>query len=86
MRHRTFIPVLLLALSLTAPALHAQAASKPAGLAERGSVRSPSMTIACSCPGAPSQVSSVLRFSPIVGFENSLVGIPASHSAEARPG
>jgi hypothetical protein len=31
-------------------------------------------------------LSSVLRFSLIVGFENSLVGIPASHSAGARPG
>ena len=30
MRHRTFIPALLLALPLAAPALHAQAASKPA--------------------------------------------------------
>jgi hypothetical protein len=31
-------------------------------------------------------VSSVLRFSRIMGFENSLVGIPANHSAGASPG
>lgn len=31
-------------------------------------------------------VSSVLRFSPIMGFENSLVGVLASHSAGANPG
>jgi hypothetical protein len=31
-------------------------------------------------------VSSVLRFSPKVGFENSLVGISDSHSAGASPG
>jgi hypothetical protein len=31
-------------------------------------------------------LSSVLRFSLIVGFENSLVGIPANHSAGASPG
>jgi len=30
--------------------------------------------------------SSVLRFYAIVAFENSLVGIPANHSAGARPG
>ena len=34
----------------------------------------------------PQPVSSVLRFSLIVGFENSLVGVPANHSAGARPG
>ncbi len=33
-----------------------------------------------------SNLSSVLRFSLIVGFENSLVGISANHSAGARPG
>jgi hypothetical protein len=31
-------------------------------------------------------LSSVLRFSLNVGFENSLVGLPANHSAGARPG
>ena len=31
-------------------------------------------------------LSSVQRFSVIVGFENSLVGVPANHSAGARPG
>ena len=31
------------------------------------------------------RVSSVLRFSPKVGFENSLVGIPANHSAGRAP-
>jgi hypothetical protein len=31
-------------------------------------------------------VSSVLRFCLIMGFENSPVGIPANHSAGARPG
>src|SRR5438105_9277496 len=36
--------------------------------------------------GGPAQVSSVLRFSPIMGFENSLVGISANHSAGASPG
>jgi len=35
---------------------------------------------------AKNALSSVLRFSPIVGFENSLVGIPANHSAGASPG
>src|ERR1700740_1407383 len=32
------------------------------------------------------ELSSVLRFSLIVGFENSLVGIPANPSAGASPG
>src|SRR5438045_7210194 len=32
------------------------------------------------------RLSSVLRFSLIMGFENSLVGIPTNHSAGARPG
>jgi hypothetical protein len=31
-------------------------------------------------------LSSVLRFCLIMGFENSPVGIPANHSAGARPG
>ncbi len=34
----------------------------------------------------PAMLSSVLRFSLIVGFENSLVGVPANHSAGASPG
>ncbi len=46
----------------------------------RGAARGRHTTI------AEHMLSSVLRFSAIVGIENSLVGIPASHSAGARPG